>query len=1195
MRIFRIGGTQVQWCNRAEELLQQAVGSVVELVVYDPRDATVDVDAPAAAPVATAAPCPMELDNRGPTRCCPVAVCSFVPEQASARGISSSFRTHLDDHIANDPSVLVTLRSGGHLRRFNVEQCGECGLLVSGPPGTAHPGECERRRAHRVRAPPTDSRVDEFALQPPSLHEIYAAQVAVRSSVPTALRFLWCKALHLTVSEVVLFSVPKPTESTEEGRRCLRVWAELSMIAKVCLCSPPRAGERRKRQSLNYTRRRIETWLEGPDARLGLWASLPKQSGGKRQDLDTDAQRAKRAERLAAEGRLGDAFKALCDPAPLPPDAERLKQMRAKHPRPQRGSGVDLAAPVPPTWEMDAGEIVEQLRKFPRGTAAGPSGLAVQHLLDALHQAHGESLPGSLAALVNILARGDAPRAVAKHLAGAKLVALPKQPSGLRPVAVGETLRRLVARCLCAKVRSRAAEKLAPYQFGFGVAGGGEALVHCVRQWVERASSTQDDTARVALCLDFENAFNLIERDTFLSVCRREFPELVGFAEFCYAEETELLFAGCPVSSCTGVQQGDPLGPLLFCLCLREMLSRAFAEQRIPAPGPDFLPHFFLDDGVLCGRAECVRAALQAILDLGPHLGFKLNLGKCKLLKVSEASLACDLFPAEIEQVREIALLKSPLGGDVFCDEYAIMKVESLQQGLDRLAAMEHAQTAFRILAVCAGSGRMSWLARTTPPRSTASALQLFDERVRCAFERIAGTVFSEIEWAQVVLGTARGGLGLRQIAVHAPAAYVGSRAATHSLCARADPLHVWDGSCPGSHLCDAIEAVTTRLPSGCTLLRETGPAPPDVRQFDLSQAIDTAIHQELLSYLDTQGQARLRSCSVQHAAAWVTAPPAHDLGLRLTTPQFQSAVRLWVGSPIMESGRCACGAISDQLGNHALHCRFGGGTIRRHNRIRDILFHACGVAGLLPELEKPGILPGGEERPADVFVNRWPGGGPALLALDVAVVSPTQTTYVRGAANAALTAATAYSDKKANKDNTEARCREKGIRFQPMVVETFGAWSDEARRQIKSIADLTATRTAHTHQPDAARALFQKLSVALMRENAQTLLDKQQQQAGEDRLDFRDRAQREREELEVNRPTTNVFPLALAAAPEPVPTRSPTPVEPESDTQTPPSSTPDGVCEEGPTGTASGRPLPSPSAPPSLLTTSPHSPALSS
>ena len=97
-----------------------------------------------------------------------------------------------------------------------------------------------------------------------------------------------------------------------------------------------------------------------------------------------------------------------------------------------------------------------------------------------------------------------------------------------------------------------------------------------------------------------------------------------------------------------------------------------------------------------------------------------------------------------------------------------------------------------------------------------------------------------------------------------------------------------------------------------------------------------------------------------------------------------------------MESGRCTCGAISDQLGYHALHCRFGGGTIRRHNRIRDTLFHACRAAGLLPELETPGILPGGEKRP-DVFVNRWPGGGPALLALDVAVVSPTQTTYVKG------------------------------------------------------------------------------------------------------------------------------------------------------------------------------------------------------
>ena len=262
---------------------------------------------------------------------------------------------------------------------------------------------------------------------------------------------------------------------------------------------------------------------------------------------------------------------------------------------------------------------------------------------------------------------------------------------------------------------------------------------------------------------------------------------------------------------------------------------------------------------------------------------------------------------------------------------------------------------------------------------------------------------------------------------------------------------------------------------------------------------------------------------------------------------------------------------MSHQLGNHALHCRFGGGTFRRHNRIRDILFQACRVAGLLPELEKTCILPGGQDARRRV-VGRWPGGGPALLALDVAVVSPVQATYVKEAANAALTAATAYADRKANKDKTEARCRDLGIRFQPMVVETFGAWSEEARRTIKSIADLSAPRSEGASHQYAARLLFQKLSVALMRENAQTLLDKQQL-ALEIRHEFRDQAQREVDWISAQ----TVLP--------PSSSRDPTQLDPGSIAHTPSSSTPDGGRGGGTTGMAAARPSPTPSAPPSLCT----------
>ena len=50
--------------------------------------------------------------------------------------------------------------------------------------------------------------------------------------------------------------------------------------------------------------------------------------------------------------------------------------------------------------------------------------------------------------MVRLLVNGEAPREVAPFLAGANLTALPKKDMTVRPVAVGETWRRLVAKCL---------------------------------------------------------------------------------------------------------------------------------------------------------------------------------------------------------------------------------------------------------------------------------------------------------------------------------------------------------------------------------------------------------------------------------------------------------------------------------------------------------------------------------------------------------------------------------------------------------------------------------------------------------------------------------------------------------------------------------------------------------------------------
>ena len=88
----------------------------------------------------------------------------------------------------------------------------------------------------------------------------------------------------------------------------------------------------------------------------------------------------------------------------------------------------ELPQAPPITAEM----IDTALRKFPPDTAAGNTGLRVQHLLGACTLADKTTVLEQLAALANVLARGDAPREIAPHLAGASLITLGKKDGGIR-------------------------------------------------------------------------------------------------------------------------------------------------------------------------------------------------------------------------------------------------------------------------------------------------------------------------------------------------------------------------------------------------------------------------------------------------------------------------------------------------------------------------------------------------------------------------------------------------------------------------------------------------------------------------------------------------------------------------------------------------------------------------------------------
>ena len=108
-----------------------------------------------------------------------------------------------------------------------------------------------------------------------------------------------------------------------------------------------------------------------------------------------------------------------------------------------------------------------------------PSGLRIQHLLDAAESPLPTTLCSSLWDIVNLLLAGQAPGTVARFLAGASLTALNKNKSrDIRPIAVGETLRQLAGKCLCAVVKSKASDFFWPHQVGVACPMKAEKMIH---------------------------------------------------------------------------------------------------------------------------------------------------------------------------------------------------------------------------------------------------------------------------------------------------------------------------------------------------------------------------------------------------------------------------------------------------------------------------------------------------------------------------------------------------------------------------------------------------------------------------------------------------------------------------------------------------------------------------------------------
>ena len=188
------------------------------------------------------------------------------------------------------------------------------------------------------------------------------------------------------------------------------------------------------------------------------------------------ARKVRRAKTLIGEGAPSKALQSLLSLGTHDASDPAIKaKLESLHPHVPPPDLQSLPASVPdPLGPMDDEEwaklTTEAVRSFPRASAPGPSGLRPCHLADSLRRpGRSGALIKSLVALCRLWVEGKVPQTHAASWCAATLAALRKKDGGVRPIAVGDTFRRLVGKALLGSARAKAeVAKLRPVQLGVG-------------------------------------------------------------------------------------------------------------------------------------------------------------------------------------------------------------------------------------------------------------------------------------------------------------------------------------------------------------------------------------------------------------------------------------------------------------------------------------------------------------------------------------------------------------------------------------------------------------------------------------------------------------------------------------------------------------------------------------------------------
>jgi len=211
---------------------------------------------------------------------------------------------------------------------------------------------------------------------------------------------------------------------------------------------------------------------------------------------------------------------------------------------------------------------------------------------------HTRKLADEIATLARRLATDTIPHDYKSTLLACRLVPLKKKDNGIRPIGVGECLRRIIGKTITGLLKEDIIHAVRTLQTCAGLESGIEAAPHAVRK------SYEEEGSECQLLIDADNAFNKLSRKVSLENIKRLCPPMYTYLHNSYNTPTMLFLEnGDHILSQEGVTQGDNAAMAMYALSTRPLIQTLSNETA----NDEVKQVWYADDSSAVGSLAGVR------------------------------------------------------------------------------------------------------------------------------------------------------------------------------------------------------------------------------------------------------------------------------------------------------------------------------------------------------------------------------------------------------------------------------------------------------------------------------------------------------------------------------------------------------------------------------------------------------------